>query len=55
MVLVVTGTVVVFAGLVVFTVAVVVVFAGLVVLVVVVVVVVVVAGFDINLFYFINY
>ena len=51
MVLVVTGTVVVFAGFVVFTVAVVVVFAGFVVLVVVVVV----AGFDINLFYFINY
>jgi hypothetical protein len=50
-VLVVTGTVVVFAGFVVFTVAVVVVFAGFVVLVVVVVV----AGFDINLFYFINY
>ena len=55
MVLVVTGTVVVFAGLVVFTVAVVVVFAGLVVLGVGVVVVVVVAGLDINLFYFINY
>ena len=51
MVFVVTGTVVVFAGFVVFTVAVVVVFAGFVVLVVVVVV----AGFDINLFYFINY